>query len=105
MRQTNRHYFINLRELISGKKSRLFISKLCQDIQIHTGIFVAMNYTERSFFQNKKSLTSFSPSGFSQTHNTGNNANIDIRHYVKTKKSSDKMLPLVGIEPGTLMNL
>ena len=40
-------------------------------------------------------------SRFSQIYNIGNNANIDIRGFTtgKQKKSSDKMLPLVGIEP------
>ena len=38
-------------------------------------------------------------SGFSQSHNIGNNANIDIRGFntLKQKKSSDKMLSLVRI--------
>ena len=40
-------------------------------------------------------------SGFSQTYNIGNNANITWRR----KKSSDKMLPPVRIESGPLMNL
>ena len=42
-----------------------------------------------------------SESGFSQIHNIGNNANIGIRGFTtwKQKKSSNKMLPLVGIEP------
>ena len=45
--------------------------------------------------------------GFSQAHNIGNDANIGIRGFYtwKQKKSSDKMLPLVGIEPRPLMNL
>ena len=43
-----------------------------------------------------------SQSGFSQIHNIGNNANIDISFFTmskKTKKFSKKMLPQVGIEP------
>ena len=45
-------------------------------------------------------------SGFSQTHNIGNNANIGFKGFTtwKQKKSSDKMLPPVPIEPGPLMN-
>ena len=42
-------------------------------------------------------------SGFSQTHNIGNNANIGIGGFTVWKKSSDKMLPPVGIEPGPLI--
>ena len=40
-------------------------------------------------------------SGFSQTHNIGSNANIGIRGFTtsKQKKSNDKILPSVGIEP------
>ena len=40
-------------------------------------------------------------SRFSQIHNIGNNANIGIRGFTmgKQKKFSDKMLPLVGVEP------
>ena len=39
--------------------------------------------------------------GFSQTHDIGNNR----LNYVKTKKSSDKMLSTVRIEPRPLTNL
>ena len=42
-------------------------------------------------------------SGFSQTHNIGNNANIGIGGFTMWKKSSDKMLPPVGIEPQPLI--
>ena len=48
------------------------------------------------FKQNNKS-------GFSQTHNIGNNANIGIRGFTMWKKSRYKMLPPVGIEPGPLI--
>ena len=60
----------------------------------------------------KKKLMAFggvSPqsSGFSQTHNIGNNAKYwhQNLYYVKTKKSNDKMLLPAGIEPGLLINL
>ena len=39
-------------------------------------------------------------SGFSQI---GNNGNIGIRGFTSWKKSSDKMLPPVGLEPGPLI--
>ena len=39
-------------------------------------------------------------SGFSQTHNIGNNANIGIRGFTTWKqKNSNKILPPVSIEP------
>ena len=41
--------------------------------------------------------------GFSQTHNIGNNANIGIEGFTMLKKSFNKMLPPVGIEPGPLI--
>ena len=46
-------------------------------------------------------------SSLSQTHNNGNNANIGIRGFPtwRQKKSNDKMLPPMRIEPRTLMNL
>ena len=43
--------------------------------------------------------------GFSQTHNIGNNVNIGIRGFIRSnqKKSSDKILPSVRIEPRPLI--
>ena len=41
---------------------------------------------------------------FHKLHEIGNNANNGIRGFTKwQKKNSDKMLPLVGIEPGPLI--
>ena len=50
-----------------------------------------------------KFMTSSTFSGISQIDRIGNNANIGIRGFTTWKKSSDKMLPPVGIEPGPLI--
>ena len=41
--------------------------------------------------------------GFHKLDEIGNNANIGIRGFTTWKKSSDKMLPPVGIEPRPLI--
>ena len=50
-----------------------------------------------------KFMTSSTFSGISQIDGIGNNANIGIRGFTTWKNSSDKMLPLVGIEPGPVI--
>ena len=41
--------------------------------------------------------------GFHKRDEIGNNAHIGIRGFTTWKKSGDKMLPLVGIEPWPLI--
>ena len=41
--------------------------------------------------------------GFHKLYEIGNNTNIDIRGFTTWKKSSEKMLPPVGIEPRPLI--
>ena len=41
----------------------------------------------------------YKQSSFSQIDKIGNNGNIGIRDFTMQKKSSDKMLPPVGLEP------
>ena len=56
----------------------------------------------------KKTLINFNTIRvFHKLDEIGNNANIGLRGFTtwKQKKSRDKMLPLVGTEPGPLMNL
>ena len=53
--------------------------------------------------QNVPSVYNLTHSSFSQIDKIDNNDNIDIRGFTMWKKSNDKMLPPVGIEPRPLI--